>query len=446
MPSSTRCTCAASPTPTATASATSPGLRARLPYLRDLGVDAVWIAPWYPSPMADGGYDVADYRDIDPLFGTLADADALLADAHDLGLRVIIDLVANHTSEQHPWFRAALAAAPGSPERERYFFRDGRGPHGELPPNDWISAFGGPAWTRSSSRRPPASGTCTCSPREQPDLDWSTRGPRRVRRRSCGSGSTAASTASASTPSRPWPRSTDCPTPATRRRVVRVAHLGRQPALGRRRSCTTSCGGGGAIADAYDRRPAVRRRGGRQRPRTAAPLRASRRTAHRRSTSTTSRAPVGRRRAARGAIDASLAALAPGRRAGDVGAVQPRRDPPRHPVRPRGDRRRARGVAARRPPRRPRARPRRARAAALLTLALPGGAYVYQGEELGLPEVEDLPDEVLQDPTWDRSGPDRPGPRRVPGAAAVDGRPRRPSGSRADDVPPWLPQPPTWAA
>src|ERR671933_472647 len=102
-----------------------PGVRSRLPYLRDLGVDAVWLSPFYPSPQADAGYDVADYRDVDPLFGTLADADALVREAHDLGIRVIIDLVPNHTSNEHPWFRAALAAAPGSRARARYLFRDG---------------------------------------------------------------------------------------------------------------------------------------------------------------------------------------------------------------------------------------------------------------------------------------------------------------------------------
>ena len=127
-----------------------PGIRSRLPYLRELGVDAVWINPFYPSPMADAGYDVSDYRDVEPIFGTLADADALLTEAHALGLRVIVDLVPNHTSDQHEWFRAALAAPPGSPERARYMFRDGRGEHGEIPPNDWISNFGGAAWTRAA--------------------------------------------------------------------------------------------------------------------------------------------------------------------------------------------------------------------------------------------------------------------------------------------------------
>src|SRR5690242_15266479 len=125
-----------------------PGVRSRLPYLRDLGVDAIWLNPFYPSPQADAGYDVADYRDVDPRFGSLADFDQLLAAAHQLELRVIIDLVPNHTSSQHAWFRAALAAPPGSPERARYVFRDGRGQTGAEPPNDWRSNFGGPAWTR----------------------------------------------------------------------------------------------------------------------------------------------------------------------------------------------------------------------------------------------------------------------------------------------------------
>src|SRR6185437_7558770 len=93
------------------------GIRERLPYLRDLGVDALWLTPFYTSPMIDGGYDVADYRDVDPMFGTLADFAAMITDAHALGLRIIVDIVPNHTSSQHPWFGAALAAGPGSPER-----------------------------------------------------------------------------------------------------------------------------------------------------------------------------------------------------------------------------------------------------------------------------------------------------------------------------------------
>src|SRR6476646_5006954 len=111
------------------------GVRQRLPYLRELGIDAVWFTPWYPSPMADGGYDVADYRDIDPVFGTLADAEALIAEAAALDIRVIVDVVPNHCSDRHSWFEEALEAGPGSPKRERFWFRAGRGERGDLPPN-----------------------------------------------------------------------------------------------------------------------------------------------------------------------------------------------------------------------------------------------------------------------------------------------------------------------
>jgi alpha-glucosidase len=153
-----------------------PGITSRLPYLRDLGVDALWISPFFKSPQKDHGYDVADYCDIDQLFGTLADADALIARAHELGLRLIVDLVPNHTSSEHQWFQAALAAAPGSRERARYLFRDGRGPNGDEPPNNWRSVFGGPAWTRVPD---PSTGSgqggqwyLHLFDSSQPDLDW----------------------------------------------------------------------------------------------------------------------------------------------------------------------------------------------------------------------------------------------------------------------------------
>ncbi len=129
-----------------------PGVTAKLDHLAQLGVDAVWLSPFYRSPQKDAGYDVADYRDIDPLFGTLADFDEMLAGAHERGLKVIVDLVPNHSSDQHAWFQEALAAAPGSAERERYMFRDGRGPAGDEVPNNWQSIFGGPAWTRLAPR------------------------------------------------------------------------------------------------------------------------------------------------------------------------------------------------------------------------------------------------------------------------------------------------------
>ena len=122
------------------------GVTARMDYLRDLGVDAIWLSPFYPSPLVDGGYDVANYRDVDPRLGTLADFDEMAAAAHAAGIKVVVDIVPNHTSTEHEWFKAALAAGPGSPERDRYVFRRGRGEHGELPPNGWRSTFGGPGW------------------------------------------------------------------------------------------------------------------------------------------------------------------------------------------------------------------------------------------------------------------------------------------------------------
>ncbi len=146
-----------------------PGITARLPQLAELGIDAVWLTPFYRSPMADGGYDVADYEDVDPTLGTLSDFDLLLASAHDLGLKVIVDLVPNHTSDHHPWFQAALAAGPGSPERARYIFRDGRGPGGNEPPADWHANFGGSAWTQVADGQ----WYLHMFAPEQPDLDWS---------------------------------------------------------------------------------------------------------------------------------------------------------------------------------------------------------------------------------------------------------------------------------
>ncbi|MDP2773761.1 MAG: glycoside hydrolase family 13 protein, partial [Nocardioides sp.] len=146
-----------------------PGITSRLPYLRDLGVDAVWVTPFYRSPQHDHGYDVADYLDVDPMFGTLADADALVTRAHELGLKVIVDLVPNHTSSDHAWFQAALAAGPGSPERARYLFRTGRGADAGEPPNNWQSVFGGPAWTRVDDTDQWYLHLFDTS---QPDLDW----------------------------------------------------------------------------------------------------------------------------------------------------------------------------------------------------------------------------------------------------------------------------------
>jgi alpha-glucosidase len=149
------------------------GATARLAHLARLGIDAVWLSPFYRSPQHDGGYDVADYRDVDPVFGTLADADALIAEAHRLGVRVIVDLVPNHTSTEHPWFADAVAAAPDSAERARYVFHDGRGADGCEPPNNWTSIFGGTAWTRvTEPDGTPGQWYLHLFDHTQPDLDW----------------------------------------------------------------------------------------------------------------------------------------------------------------------------------------------------------------------------------------------------------------------------------
>jgi alpha-glucosidase len=149
------------------------GITRRLPALAQLGVDAVWLSPFFRSPQKDAGYDVSDYCDVDPLFGTLADFDELLATAHGLGLRVIADMVPNHTSDQHRWFQEALASPEGSPERDRYMFRDGKGPGGNLPPNNWESVFGGSMWNRVT--RPdgtPGQWYLHIFDVSQPDLNW----------------------------------------------------------------------------------------------------------------------------------------------------------------------------------------------------------------------------------------------------------------------------------
>ncbi|GAA4780599.1 glycoside hydrolase family 13 protein [Microbacterium gilvum] len=152
------------------------GVTARIDALSDLGVDAIWLSPFMTSPQKDAGYDVADYRDVDPLFGSLADFDDMLAAAHDRGIRVIVDLVPNHSSDQHVWFQAALASAPGSSERARYLFRDGKGPDGSEPPNNWQSVFGGPAWTRVvEADGTPGQWYLHLFDSSQPDFDWSQR-------------------------------------------------------------------------------------------------------------------------------------------------------------------------------------------------------------------------------------------------------------------------------
>ncbi len=147
------------------------GITSRIGYLAALGVDAVWLSPFYPSALADGGYDVDDYRDVDPRLGTLADFDELTAGLHGHGIKVIVDIVPNHTSNRHAWFREALAAPKGSRARDRYIFRDGQGPDGAWPPSDWPSVFGGPAWTRVADGQ----WYLHLFAAQQPDLNWANR-------------------------------------------------------------------------------------------------------------------------------------------------------------------------------------------------------------------------------------------------------------------------------
>jgi alpha-glucosidase len=399
-----------------------PGIRARLRYVAELGVDAVWLNPFYPSPQADAGYDVADYRDVDPLFGTLDDFDALQREAHGLGLRVIVDLVPNHTSSEHAWFHAALAAAPGSAERARYLFRDGRGAGGAEPPNDWRSVFGGPAWTRvTEADGNPGQWYLHLFAPEQPDLDWTNEQVR----------------AEFDSILRFWfDRGVD----GFR---VDVAHgLAKDPELSDLAGRFPTRGGQEghphwdldevhdvyrrwrAIADGYPGDRAFVAEAWVSTPRRLARyVRPG--ELHTAFNFDFLRAPweaAARRRV----IDENLEAMAA------VGApptwVLSNHDVVRHVTRFGG------GELG----------TRRARAAALLMLALPGGAYVYQGEELGLPEVTDLPDEVRQDPAfWRTAG--RDGGRdgcRVPLPWSGGEPPFGFSVSGAS----WLPQPRQWAA
>ncbi|MFE8990047.1 glycoside hydrolase family 13 protein [Streptomyces collinus] len=422
------------------------GLRSRLPYLKSLGVDAVWINPWYKSPMADHGYDVADYRDIDPLFGTLSDAERLIEEAHALGIRVIPDIVPNHTSDRHAWFRAALEAGPGSPARERYVFRPGRGPDGAQPPNDWVSCFGGPAWTRL----PDGDWYLHLFAPEQPDLNWQHPEVREefesILRFWFARGVDGFRIDVAhglikhsDLPDLPPRAEPAVLGPLTRRDEVR-RHLD-HPHWDRdevheiyrawRKVADEFPGDRSFVAEAWADTP----------ERLAAYVRADGLHTAFNFDFLMCRWDAGDLRAV---IDDSLAML------GSVGApatwVLSNHDVMRHPSRYGRAAGRSWTVETRYEPEGPldlALGTRRARAAALLMLALPGGAYVYQGEELGLPEVEDLPASALQDPIWERSGHTDRGRDgcRVPipwsGPAAPYG-----FGTGAK---PWLPQPDDWA-
>ncbi|WP_058234446.1 glycoside hydrolase family 13 protein [Devriesea agamarum] len=150
-----------------------PGITEKLPYLKELGVDAIWMSPFYTSPQNDAGYDVANYTDVDPRFGTLGDFDTLMERARELGIKVLVDIVPNHSSSEHPLFQEALAAQPGSAARDMYIFRDGTGESGELPPNNWQSIFHGDGWTRvTETDGSPGQWYLHLFDTTQPDWNW----------------------------------------------------------------------------------------------------------------------------------------------------------------------------------------------------------------------------------------------------------------------------------
>lgn len=419
------------------------GVRSRLGYLKELGVDALWFNPWYPSPLADGGYDVSDYRDIHPTYGTLEDAEQLISEALELGIRTIIDVVPNHVSSEHPWFQAALAAGPGSPERERFWFHPGRGERGDEMPTRWISNFQGDTWTRTTDPDgTPGEWYLHLFTPEQPDLNWNhpdvraehedilrfwfDRGVAGVRIDSAG--------LLIKDPALP--------------EVPEVVAPGRHPTEDRdevhdvyrswRRIADSYEGARVLVGEVWvpdaarfaaylrpDEMHTAFNFDFMARPWDAAELRAS--------------------------IDLMLDAHAP------VGApstwVLSNHDVTR-PVTRYGREDSSFAFAKKRfgTPTDLELGRRRARAAALLTAALPGSLYLYQGDELGLPEVE-LPREVLEDPMHFRSGGVDPGRDgcRVPlpwrGTEAPFGF--SPAGGPGPDgtvARPWLPQPADWAA
>ncbi|WP_299090356.1 glycoside hydrolase family 13 protein [uncultured Microbacterium sp.] len=415
-----------------------PGITSRLDHLVSLGVDAIWLSPFYRSPQKDAGYDVADYCDVDPLFGTLDDFDALRAAAHDRGIRVVVDLVPNHSSDQHAWFQAALAAAPGSAERARYMFRDGSGPNGDLPPNNWESVFGGPAWTRV----PDGQWYLHLFDSTQPDFDWSNPEVQEEFRRIL----------------RFWlDRGVDGFRVDVAHGLVKTDglpdHLPEIDADSMGGHDEAPYWGQDGVHEIYrDWNRVLAEYDGDRALCAEAWLPTVDRTAEWVRSDEMHQAfnfpylMTGWDAAAiREVISESLRAFPA------VGApatwVLSNHDVVRHASRlaltaenPQGH-----GIGPSSP-----GKPiadvglRRARAATTVMLALPGSAYLYQGEELGLPEVVDLPDDSREDPTWFRTDGERYGrdgcrvP--IPWSADAPAYGFSPTGAA------WLPQPAEWAA
>ncbi|MDR7280245.1 alpha-glucosidase [Catenuloplanes atrovinosus] len=394
------------------------GVRARLDHLVDLGVDAIWFSPWYPSPQADAGYDVADYRNIEPIFGTLAEAEQLIAEAHERGIRVIIDIVPNHVSSAHPWFQAALAS-PDAPERELFWFRSGPDR-----PTDWEGEFGGPTW----SQTPDGAWYLHLFDAAQPDLNWN---HPRVREehldilrfwleRGVDGFRVDSAALLVKDPALP-PVAPDRPHPFHDLDGVHEIYRSW------RRLIDSYGGDRTLIGEVWLPDP----------DRFARYLRAD--EMHSAFNLEFLCSPWDPARL-REIIDETIRVHEP------LGAVATwvlsNHDVTR-PVTRYGRAETGFSFAAKREgiPTDLRLGTVRARAAALLSLALPGAAYVYQGEELGLEEVEDIPPALRQDPMWHRSGHRDPG---------RDGC-RVPLPWSGEEPPfgfgtgtPWLPQPRAW--
>ena len=411
------------------------GIRQRLVYLRDLGVDAIWISPWYPSPLNDGGYDVVDYRDIHPMFGTLADAERLLADAHAVGIRVIVDIVPNHTSSEHPWFQAALEAGRGSRERERYIFREGRGKHGELPPTNWNASFGGPAWKRVADGQ----WYLHLFDPTQPDLNWENE---EVRAEfddifrfwlDRGVDGFRIDVAHGTVKDELFPD-------ADHEQLRRGSSLLDMHPHWDRHGVHEINRRWRKLLDDRDREVMMVAEAWVRPERLPFYLRPD--EYHQSFNFDFLTQPWDRDDAIR-AIDRATTAAA------EVGSTPTwtlsNHDVMRHTTRyglpndvdwqrwpldgPHGLLDPERGL-------------RRARAATMVLMALPGSIYIYQGEELGLPEVWDLPADVLDDPVWENSGHTRKGRDgcRVPLPWKATAR-----AYGFGDADPWLPQPPAFA-
>ncbi|WP_314649049.1 glycoside hydrolase family 13 protein [uncultured Microbacterium sp.] len=420
-----------------------PGITARLDSLKDLGVDAIWLSPFMTSPQRDAGYDVADYRDVDPLFGTLADFDTMLAEAHARGIRVIVDLVPNHSSDQHEWFQQALKAGPGSPERARYIFRDGRGENGELPPNNWESVFGGGMWQRvTESDGTPGQWYLHIFDVTQPDFDWNNEEVQEEFRSIL----------------RFWlDRGVDGFRVDVAHGMIKTEGLpdyvppADADSMGGGQADVPYWGQDGVHEIYRDWHKVLAEYDGDRALCGEAWLPTLERTAewvrpdemHQTFNFPYLMTPWDAEKL-RSVIRESLDAF------GNVGApstwVLSNHDVVRHATRlaltvdnPQGE-----GIGPNTPGKPdPVVGRARGRAATALMLALPGSAYIYQGEELGLPEAMEIPDEFRQDPTWFRTNGERYGRDgcRVPLPWDADA----PAYGFNETGRSWLPQPSEWA-